>query len=173
MWEPEGIFSMPSHIMSLLCPNPSNGGASLSQGETQVHSIPRRPSLLLWLHLLPVSHPSLCLSHTGLLAVPQAWHLFLLQGLRLVLLTWWLSHHGIHTTSSSLLSGLLGKDLPEDSIENSILYHCFLYSLIFSSSCLLLSIQYILMWLLIVFFCFLELKLLNRNLFSHCFNPSV
>lgn len=70
MWVPKGIFSRPSHIMSLLCPKPSNGSI-LTQGETQssFHLL-RGPHIFFGLTSCQSPHPSL-LSHTGLLAVPQ------------------------------------------------------------------------------------------------------
>lgn len=137
MWVPKGIFSMPGHIMSLLCPKPSNGFI-LSQVETQRS-----------FHLLRGPH-----TFFGLIPTP----------LCLAALVFWLFHKhanmslpwGLEPCSSScwdtlsrwypqsqLLSsfGLFGKNSPEGSIENSSLYHCFLYSAYFFSI-LLISTWY-------------------------------
>lgn len=120
MWEPEGILSVPSHISPLLCPKPSMG-CSLTQGETEGSPHPLRgPHVFSGFIPCQPPHPSVFLGHTGLPAVPQTCQHVPTLGPLLPART--LSCHGICTTSSSLLPGLLGKDFLEDPIENSILF---------------------------------------------------
>lgn len=141
MWEPKGIFSMPGHIMSLLCPKPSNGFI-LSQVETQrsFHLL-RGPHTFFGLISCQSPHPSLP-SCTGLLAIPQTCQHAPTLGPRASL--FFLPRDSLTVVSTEPAPqsfGLLGKNSPEGSIENSSLYHCFLYSAYFFSI-LLISTWY-------------------------------
>ena len=88
--------------------------------------------------------------------------------------SWILLHYGTLTAGSSLFSGLLGKESPDDSIENGTQHHSFLPSACFFLHSASHSLtEYAFMGLLTVCFFLWNLSSLTEVCFVHCFNPSI